>query len=116
MKRRELERRTLALLDETVAGAWGFKLPENRSFILTNAADLLWTRDEKRARNMFWEALNSLNLPATPALEDSTAKDSTSKASTAKIAASDKTQVLNRYYVTFAIRREFRVLRASSFS
>ena len=106
-KRQELERRTLALLDETVAGAWGFKLPENRSFILTNAADLLWTRDEKRARNMFWEALNSLNLPASPALEDSTAKDSTSKGSTAKIAASDKAQVQNRYYATFATRREF---------
>ncbi len=106
-KRQELERRTLALLDETVAGAWGFKLPENRSFILTNAADLLWTRDEKRARNMFWEALNSLNLPASSAPEDSTAKDSTSKGSTAKIAASDKAQVQNRYYATFAIRREF---------
>jgi len=106
-KRQELERRTLALLDETVAGAWGFKLPENRSFILTNAADLLWTRDEKRARNMFWEALNSLNLPASSAPEDSTAKDSTSKGSTAKIAASDKAQVQNRYYATFATRREF---------
>ena len=69
-KRQELERKTLALLDETVAAAWGVRLPENRSFILTNAADLLWTRDEKRARNMFWEALNSLNLPASPAPEE----------------------------------------------
>src|SRR5438552_6705109 len=106
-KRQELERRTLALLDETVAGAWGFKLPENRSFILTNAADLLWTRDEKRARNMFREALNSLNLPASSAPEDSTTKDSTSKGSTAKIAASHKSQGQNRYYATFATRREF---------
>jgi hypothetical protein len=106
-KRQELERKTLALLDETVAAAWGFKLPENRSYVLTNAADLLWTRDEKRARNMFWEALNSLNLPASPALEDSTAKDSTSKGSTAKVATSDKVQVQNRYFATFAARREF---------
>src|SRR5216684_2240372 len=96
-KRQELERKTLALLDETVAGAWGVKLPENRSFVLTNAAELLWTRDEKRARNMFWEALNSLNLTTTPAPEDSTAKDSTS----------DKIQIQQRYYATFAARREF---------
>src|SRR5882672_5885802 len=106
-KRQELERKTLALLDETVANAWGFKLPENRSLVLTSAADLLWTRDEKRARNMLWEALNSLNLPATPAPEESTAKDSTSRGSTAKVAASDKIQVQNRYFATFATRREF---------
>lgn len=106
-KRQELERKTLALLDETVAAAWGFKLPENRSFILTNAADLLWTRDEKRARNLFWEALNSLGLTTTPVPEDSTAKDSSSKGSTTKVATSDKLQVQNRYFATFAARREF---------
>ena len=106
-KRQELERKTLALLDETVAAAWGFKLPENRSLVLTNAADLLWTRDEKRARNMFWEALNSLNLPTGPALEDATAKDSTSKGATAKVATSDKAQVQSRYFATFTARREF---------
>src|SRR5216684_3509307 len=106
-KRQELERKTLALLDETVAGAWGVKLPENRSFVLTNAAELLWTRDEKRARNMFWEALNSLNLTTTPAPEDSTAKDSTSKGASAKVATSDKIQIQQRYYATFAARREF---------
>src|SRR5438552_16728357 len=74
-KRQELERKTLALLDETVAAAWGFKLPENRSFILTNAADLLWTRDEKHARNLFWEALNNLNLPTNRALNEPNAKE-----------------------------------------
>jgi hypothetical protein len=106
-KRQELERKTLALLDETISAAWGFKLPENRSLVLTNAAELLWTRDEKRARNMFWEALNSLNLPTSPALEDSTAKDPPSKGSTAKVATSDKVQVQNRYFAIFAARREF---------
>ncbi len=101
-KRQELERKTLALLDETVAAAWGLKLSENRSFVLTNAAELLWTRDEKRARNMFWEALNILNLTTTSAPEDSTAKGPT-----AKVATSDKIQVQNRYFATFAARREF---------
>jgi hypothetical protein len=106
-KRQELERKTLALLDETVAAAWGFKLSENRSFVLTNAADLLWTRDEKRARSMFWEALNSLGLPTSPALDDATAKDSTAKGSTAKVATNDKVQAQSRYFATFAARRDF---------
>src|SRR6266849_3508209 len=106
-KRQELERKTLGLLDEIVAGAWSLKLPENRSFVLAATADSIWLHDEKRARNLFWEALNSLNLPASSAPEDSTAKDSTSKGATAKITASDKAQVQNRYYATFATRQEF---------
>src|SRR2546425_73115 len=50
-RRRELDRKTLALLDEIVGGAWSLKLPENRSFVLAATADLLWERDEKRARS-----------------------------------------------------------------
>ncbi len=40
-RRQELERKTLGLLDEIVASAWGLKLPENRSFVLASAAELL---------------------------------------------------------------------------
>src|SRR5712691_10865943 len=69
-KRQELERKTLGLLDAIVAGAWSLKLPENRSFVLATAADSIWPHDEKRARNLFWEALNSLGLPTNPAPDD----------------------------------------------
>ncbi len=56
----ELERKALALLNETLDGAQLLKLAENRSFIFATAADLLWKHDEKRARIFFQEALNEL--------------------------------------------------------
>ena len=60
-QRLELEKKTVALVNEIASAAWGLKLPENRVFIITGAADLLWAFDEKRARNLYWEALNSIN-------------------------------------------------------
>jgi hypothetical protein len=60
-QKKELERRTLALLDEIIAGIPSLRLPENRALVQSGAADLLWTRDEKRARALFREALNSLS-------------------------------------------------------
>lgn len=65
-KRRELEKKTLALLNDVASSAYSLKLPENRIFVLTSAADLLWTFDAKRARNLYWEAINALGLIATP--------------------------------------------------
>lgn len=116
-KRQELERKTLALLDEVATQALSLKLPENRSLVLAGAADLLWTHDEKRARSLFWDALNNLTSPIGPAEDDSTAKDSTSrdskakestaKDSTTKRSTSDKAQSLNQYYATFQLRQEF---------
>src|SRR5438477_11691000 len=67
-KRQELEKKTLGLLDEVIGAAWSLKLSENRSYVLSKAADLLWPHDEKRARNLFWEALNSLNLSGNQTL------------------------------------------------
>jgi hypothetical protein len=66
-QRQELDKKTLALLNEVASAAWSLKLPENRIFVLTSTADLLWTFDEKRARNLYWEALNAINLIAVPA-------------------------------------------------
>ena len=60
-KRQELKRNALALLDEVVAEVSDLKLPENRSFVLGIAGDLLWTHDENRARNLFWESMSSLS-------------------------------------------------------
>src|SRR6266852_1256596 len=101
-KRQELERKTLGLLDEIVAGAWSLKLPENRSFVLAAAADSIWTHDEKRARNLFWDALNSLSstdnpttLEAKDPAKDASGKDATAKDSNAKRSANVKAQDLN---------------------
>jgi len=57
-----LRKKAGALVDEIAAGALSLKLPENRSFVLAAAADLMWEQDEIRARSLFGDALNSLNL------------------------------------------------------
>jgi hypothetical protein len=111
-RRQELERKTLGLVDEIVAAAWGLKLPENRSFVLASAAELLWPRDEKRARNLYWEAFNNLGQPDGPALDDSTTRDATAKSrvtndGTSKRTASDQAQTLKQYYAMFGLRRDF---------
>jgi hypothetical protein len=62
--KKELERKTLALLDEVISDAASLRLPENRALVLASAADLLWTRDEKRSRALFKEAINNLSLAA----------------------------------------------------
>ena len=62
-ERREiLQRKAYVLVDEIANGALSLKLPENRSFIIASAAELMWDHDEKRARNLFWDAVNTLNL------------------------------------------------------
>lgn len=108
-KRQELERKTVGLLDEIASDAWGLKLPENRAFVQATAAELLWTHDEKRARNLFWEALNSLGLTANVPSEDPAAKDSakgnSAKSTAPKVQANEKRQ--QQYFETFAWRREF---------
>jgi len=67
-KAAELEKKTLALLNEIASASWGLKLPENRVYIMESTADLLWPFDDKRARNLYWEAINSINstVPAYP--------------------------------------------------
>ncbi|HKR00125.1 MAG TPA: hypothetical protein VJT09_05600 [Pyrinomonadaceae bacterium] len=65
--KKELERKTFALLDEVVSSAPLLKLPENRALVQSSAADLLWARDEKRARALFREALENLRAAAPKA-------------------------------------------------
>ena len=106
-QRQELERKTFALVDEIVSGAWGLKLPENRSFIQASAADLLWKHDEKRARILFWDALSSLGL-RTVTGDDATskdAKDSKSKNVQTKTQSNEKAQ--KEYLEAYSIRRDF---------
>jgi hypothetical protein len=58
---KELERKALKLLDDTLEATQGFKLAENRALIQSQAADLLWKRDEKRARELFQEAMTGIS-------------------------------------------------------
>ncbi len=97
-QREGLEKNTLALLNDISSAAYGLKLPENRLFIISNTADLLWTFDEKRARALYWEALNTLNLINPPAR---TTGEVPSKA--------DREKMLQAYFSTFALRQ--RLLR-----
>ena len=110
-QRQELEKNSFRLLDETVGAAWSLKLPENRSYVLTKAADLMWPHDEKRARGLFWEALNSLNLPGNQALDASTPKNppanDSAKPSPTKTPTKEQAEALNQYYATLQTRREF---------
>jgi len=57
---KEVEKKALALLEDTIADAQSLRVPENRALVMATAADLLWTRDEKRARSLFTDALNTL--------------------------------------------------------
>lgn len=59
-QKKDVERKTLVLLDEIIAGIPSLRLPENRALLQSSAADLLWPHDEKRARALFKEALTNL--------------------------------------------------------
>ncbi|HEY0320618.1 MAG TPA: hypothetical protein VGC66_06695 [Pyrinomonadaceae bacterium] len=58
--RAELERKVLILLEEVVSDSQLLKLAENRAIVQASAADLLWARDEKRARAFFRDALTGI--------------------------------------------------------
>src|SRR5919206_361797 len=57
---KELEKKALQLLDDMLQSAQALKLAENRAVIRAQAADLLWKRDEKRARSLFRDAILDL--------------------------------------------------------
>lgn len=56
----ELEKKALDLVEDVITEAQGFKNVENRIRVNTQAANLLWVKNEKRARSLFRQALNSL--------------------------------------------------------
>lgn len=95
-RKQQIERKTYALVDEIAGAAPGLKLPENRSFILAAAADLLWEHEEPRARNLFWDALNTLNLM----------NSSSPVAKGAKPSAKEKEQNFNEYFAVFTLRQQ----------
>jgi hypothetical protein len=107
-RKQQLERKTYVLVEEIAAGALSLKLPENRSFVFAAAADLLWGHNQPRARNLFWDALNTLNLLNDSVRNEATlsnakgSKDTT----TAKPSAKEKEQTLSQYFAVFAMRSE----------
>ncbi|HEV7797123.1 MAG TPA: hypothetical protein VGO73_03135 [Pyrinomonadaceae bacterium] len=101
-RKQQLQRQAYVLVEEIANGALSLKLPENRSYILAAAADLLWDHDEPRARNLFWDAVNTLNLMVTPASNESREKGS-------KPSAKEKERAASLYYEVFALRQ--RMLR-----
>jgi hypothetical protein len=94
-ERQELEKKTLALLNEIASAAWGLKLPENRIFIMASTADLLWPFDEKRARNLYLEALTAINSfnPASPKPGET-------------LSRADREKILQTYFQTLELRRK----------
>jgi hypothetical protein len=53
------ENKALELLDQAIAEGRGLRLAENRARVQFTGGDLLWKRDEKRARGLFGEAAAS---------------------------------------------------------
>lgn len=94
-QRQELDKKTVALLNETASAAWGLKLPENRVFILANAADLFWASDEKRARTLYWDALNSINSIGLVTVAPG---ETPSKA--------EREKILQSYYTVYRLRQK----------
>jgi hypothetical protein len=65
------EAKALELLDQTIAEGRGLRLAENRARVQFTAGDLLWKRDEKRAKALFGEAAASFaEMVATIDLND----------------------------------------------
>ena len=95
-RKQQLEHKTYVLVDEIASGALSLKLPENRSFVLSVAADLMWENDQKRARSLFWDALNTLSLMMNPVSADRSAKPS----------VKERAQSQSSYFAVFSIRQQ----------
>jgi len=69
--RLELEKKAVAVLEQIVGETSLLKFPDNRALVMASAGDLMWKRDEKRARQLFRQAAEEIiqanNLPADTA-------------------------------------------------
>jgi hypothetical protein len=72
---KELEKKALALIDEMVSDAASLRLAENRVTILTGASDILWGRNEERARTLVREAIDQVLANMREVKEKSTQED-----------------------------------------
>jgi hypothetical protein len=72
---KEIERKALALIDEMVGEATALRLIENRVHILTGASEILWARNEERARALFREAMDQVVAQMREAKEKASQED-----------------------------------------
>ncbi len=72
---KEIEKKAMALIDEMVAEAMALRLAENRIHILISASDILWARDEARARALVREAMDQVVAHMREAREKSAQED-----------------------------------------
>jgi hypothetical protein len=56
----ELEKNAFRLLDQVIDETQSLRLPENRVRVQISAADLLWDRNQERARSLFQQASESI--------------------------------------------------------
>src|SRR5262245_60678867 len=71
----ELEKKALALIDELAGEAMSLRRAENRVYVLTVVSDLLWARDEERARAFVREAMDQAAADTREANEKSAQED-----------------------------------------
>jgi len=71
----EFEKKALALIDELVAEAMSLRLAENRVYILTVMSDVLWARDEERARALIRKAMDQVVAHMREMKEKATEED-----------------------------------------
>ena len=57
---KELEKKAVALLEQVVSEAALLKLPDNRALLFASAGDVMWKRDEKRARQLFRQSAQEI--------------------------------------------------------
>lgn len=63
-QKEQLRKDGLSLLDEAATAAAALRLPENRAVVFANLGDSFWKHDEKRARELFADAVNALSAAA----------------------------------------------------
>ncbi len=68
----ESEKKAVALLEQVVNETALLKLPDNRALVLASAGDLMWQRDEKRARQFFRQAAGEIVQANNMPKDDST--------------------------------------------
>lgn len=70
----EIEKKAVTLLEQIVSDVALLKLSDNRALVLASAGDLLWKRDEKRARALFRQAADEI-IAANNAPKDNVTPD-----------------------------------------
>lgn len=66
----ETENKAISLLEKITEESQSLKLVENRIYVKTTTAEILWTRDEKRARLLYSEVASEITSAMNESSED----------------------------------------------